>query len=253
MCRILVAVTVLSIPTEPVLPIPSMALEGKRPRKPNPNFPPEVTLGRQKASNFARWPRLRRHTCFAGGAHDLLIGGIGVAGATRAGDCAGPGLPEDEEPVLHRLRLFVRSGSLPFPFPEFLSSRFSVLSMEQRLWLWSKEHRSGWVGELRWFTTSLVLVRLSDLSRSTREEPVFSVVFSPVESDGLSVNSMCCFCDSETTCVTRVNVRSRAFRDTCGAFVLYHRLPGSTKLHNLINKLKKWIKILEAKTKLLPK
>ncbi|XP_053373271.1 transformation/transcription domain-associated protein-like isoform X1 [Mercenaria mercenaria] len=30
-------------------------------------------------------------------------------------------------------------------------------------------------------------------------------------------------------------------------------VPGSTKLHNLINKLKKWIKILEAKTKLLPK
>ncbi|XP_065923524.1 transformation/transcription domain-associated protein isoform X7 [Magallana gigas] len=29
-------------------------------------------------------------------------------------------------------------------------------------------------------------------------------------------------------------------------------VPGSTKLHNLINKLKKWIKILEAKTKLLP-
>ncbi|XP_035826346.1 transformation/transcription domain-associated protein isoform X2 [Aplysia californica] len=30
-------------------------------------------------------------------------------------------------------------------------------------------------------------------------------------------------------------------------------VPGSTKLHNLINKLKKWIKILEAKTKLFPK
>lgn len=30
-------------------------------------------------------------------------------------------------------------------------------------------------------------------------------------------------------------------------------VPGSTKLHNLINKLKKWIKILEAKTKTLPK
>ncbi|KAL3832377.1 hypothetical protein ACJMK2_024027 [Sinanodonta woodiana] len=30
-------------------------------------------------------------------------------------------------------------------------------------------------------------------------------------------------------------------------------VPGSTKLHNLINKLKKWIKILEAKTRLLPK
>ncbi|KAK6165821.1 hypothetical protein SNE40_022660 [Patella caerulea] len=30
-------------------------------------------------------------------------------------------------------------------------------------------------------------------------------------------------------------------------------VPGSKKLHNLINKLKKWIKILEAKTKLLPK
>ena len=30
-------------------------------------------------------------------------------------------------------------------------------------------------------------------------------------------------------------------------------VPGSMKLHNLINKLKKWIKILEAKTKLLPK
>ncbi|XP_064648217.1 transformation/transcription domain-associated protein-like isoform X2 [Lineus longissimus] len=30
-------------------------------------------------------------------------------------------------------------------------------------------------------------------------------------------------------------------------------VPGSTKLHNLISKLKKWIKILEAKTKLLPK
>lgn len=29
--------------------------------------------------------------------------------------------------------------------------------------------------------------------------------------------------------------------------------PGAMKLHNLINKLKKWIKILEAKTKLLPK
>ncbi|RWS15188.1 transformation/transcription domain-associated protein-like protein [Dinothrombium tinctorium] len=29
--------------------------------------------------------------------------------------------------------------------------------------------------------------------------------------------------------------------------------PGSMKLHNVINKLKKWIKILEAKTKLLPK
>lgn len=30
-------------------------------------------------------------------------------------------------------------------------------------------------------------------------------------------------------------------------------VPGSTKLHNLINKLKKWIKILEAKIKLRPK
>lgn len=30
-------------------------------------------------------------------------------------------------------------------------------------------------------------------------------------------------------------------------------VPGAMKLHNLINKLKKWIKILEAKTKLLPK
>lgn len=29
-------------------------------------------------------------------------------------------------------------------------------------------------------------------------------------------------------------------------------MPGSTKLHNLINKLKKWIKILEAKIKILP-
>ncbi|XP_052826902.1 transformation/transcription domain-associated protein [Octopus bimaculoides] len=30
-------------------------------------------------------------------------------------------------------------------------------------------------------------------------------------------------------------------------------VPGSTKLHNLINKMKKWIKILEAKTRTLPK
>ena len=30
-------------------------------------------------------------------------------------------------------------------------------------------------------------------------------------------------------------------------------VPGATKLHNLINKLKKWIKILEAKIRLLPK
>ena len=30
-------------------------------------------------------------------------------------------------------------------------------------------------------------------------------------------------------------------------------LPGAMKLHNLIHKLKKWIKILEAKTKLLPR
>uniref|UniRef100_S4RD05 Uncharacterized protein n=1 Tax=Petromyzon marinus TaxID=7757 RepID=S4RD05_PETMA len=30
-------------------------------------------------------------------------------------------------------------------------------------------------------------------------------------------------------------------------------VPGSTKLHNLISKLKKWIKVLEARTKLLPK
>lgn len=30
-------------------------------------------------------------------------------------------------------------------------------------------------------------------------------------------------------------------------------VPGSTKLHNLINKLKKWIKILEARIKTLPK
>ncbi|XP_075234435.1 transcription-associated protein Nipped-A isoform X2 [Lycorma delicatula] len=30
-------------------------------------------------------------------------------------------------------------------------------------------------------------------------------------------------------------------------------IPGATKLHNLIHKLKKWVKILEAKTKLLPK
>lgn len=30
-------------------------------------------------------------------------------------------------------------------------------------------------------------------------------------------------------------------------------VPGSMKLHNLISKLKKWIKILEAKTKQLPK
>ncbi len=30
-------------------------------------------------------------------------------------------------------------------------------------------------------------------------------------------------------------------------------IPGSMKLHNLISKLKKWIKILEAKTKQLPK
>lgn len=29
--------------------------------------------------------------------------------------------------------------------------------------------------------------------------------------------------------------------------------PGATKLHNLINKLKIWIKILENKTKQLPK
>ena len=29
--------------------------------------------------------------------------------------------------------------------------------------------------------------------------------------------------------------------------------PGATKLHNLINKLKKWIKILEAKIRLLPR
>ncbi|KAL1464622.1 hypothetical protein WDU94_004252 [Cyamophila willieti] len=31
------------------------------------------------------------------------------------------------------------------------------------------------------------------------------------------------------------------------------KVPGATKLHNLISKLKKWIKILEAKNKLLPK
>lgn len=30
-------------------------------------------------------------------------------------------------------------------------------------------------------------------------------------------------------------------------------VPGAMKLHNLIHKLKKWIKILEAKTKQLPK
>jgi len=30
-------------------------------------------------------------------------------------------------------------------------------------------------------------------------------------------------------------------------------VPGSTKLHNLISRLKKWIKILEARIKLLPK
>jgi len=30
-------------------------------------------------------------------------------------------------------------------------------------------------------------------------------------------------------------------------------VPGSTKLHNLISKLKKWIKILEARIRLLPK
>jgi len=35
--------------------------------------------------------------------------------------------------------------------------------------------------------------------------------------------------------------------------LLSYSVPGSMKLHNLINKLKKWIKILEAKTKLLPK
>lgn len=29
--------------------------------------------------------------------------------------------------------------------------------------------------------------------------------------------------------------------------------PGSVKLHNLIHKLKKWVKILEARVKLLPK
>ena len=32
-----------------------------------------------------------------------------------------------------------------------------------------------------------------------------------------------------------------------------YSVAGSTKLHNLMNKLKKWIKILEAKIKLLPK
>lgn len=41
-------------------------------------------------------------------------------------------------------------------------------------------------------------------------------------------------------------------------FLLFHpdfdfSVPGSMKLHNLISKLKKWIKILEAKTKQLPK
>ena len=30
-------------------------------------------------------------------------------------------------------------------------------------------------------------------------------------------------------------------------------LPGAMKLHNLIFKLKKWIKVMEARTKLLPK
>ena len=35
--------------------------------------------------------------------------------------------------------------------------------------------------------------------------------------------------------------------------VVLFSVPGSTKLHNLISKLKKWIKILEARIKLLPK
>lgn len=55
------------------------------------------------------------------------------------------------------------------------------------------------------------------------------------------------------------------YRDGDAGAVLLHRLfpspppdfdfsvPGSMKLHNLISKLKKWIKILEAKTKQLPK
>lgn len=34
---------------------------------------------------------------------------------------------------------------------------------------------------------------------------------------------------------------------------LGHSVPGSNKLHNLIQKLKKWIKLLEAKTRSLPK
>lgn len=36
-------------------------------------------------------------------------------------------------------------------------------------------------------------------------------------------------------------------------FICIYSVPGSNKLHNLINKLKKWIKLLEAKTKSLPK
>lgn len=42
----------------------------------------------------------------------------------------------------------------------------------------------------------------------------------------------------------------------CSTFLLSDfdfSVPGSMKLHNLISKLKKWIKILEAKTKQLPK
>ena len=37
------------------------------------------------------------------------------------------------------------------------------------------------------------------------------------------------------------------------ACIVVFSVPGSTKLHNLISKLKKWIKILEARIKLLPK
>lgn len=77
-----------------------------------------------------------------------------------------------------------------------------------------------------------------------------------VENIGSSVNSNVSSSASESLARrAQVTIQDPVFQRMKGQFTadFDFNVPGAMKLHNLIYKLKKWIKILEAKTKLLPK
>lgn len=76
------------------------------------------------------------------------------------------------------------------------------------------------------------------------------------ENIGSSVNSNASSSASESLARrAQVTIQDPVFQRMKGQFTadFDFSVPGAMKLHNLISKLKKWIKILEAKTRLLPK